>query len=176
MGTIFDVANSIQSFVGGFDRMIEDELKSDREDIEDFIQEQLYSGINGREKPLRPTYTNDPYFKEVTNTAKAAKSKAEGYKKYKKKKTPPTPSYLGYQSRDENTPNLIIRGDFYSSITAHVGGGVIKIGTEGLSFGNDIEKKYGSIIFGLSPKARAYLIEYRLKPAIKKYMEKYGLK
>lgn len=175
MGTIFDVANSIQSFVGGFDRMIEDELKSDKEDIEDLIQDQLQSGLNGREKPLRPTYTNDPYFKTVTKTAKAAKSKAEGYKKWKKKITPPAATYL-YPARDADTPNLLIRGDFYHSITAHVGGGVIKIGTEGLSFGNDIEKKYGSIIFGLSPKARAYLIEYRLKPAIKKYMEKYGLK
>lgn len=155
--------------------MLEDELRSDIPDIEDFVREQLYSGVNGREKPLRPTYTNDPYWMEVTKSPKAAKAKGRGYMKYKKKQTPPAASYLGLPPRNEDTPNLIIRGDFYESITAKIAGDTIRISTQGLSFGSDIEKKYGSIIFGLGGHAKSYLIKNKINPALRKYFKKFGL-
>lgn len=172
---VIEAFENAQELVKGFKPMIEEEVKSDRDDIEDFVQDQLFSGVNGRGKPLRPTYTNDPYFKTITKSAKAAKNRAIGYKNYKKRKTPPAPSYLGFPPRNDDTPNLIIRGDFYQSITAKVMNGVLKISTEGLTFGKDIEKKYGSIIFGLSPNARKYLIDYRLNPAIERYLKKFGI-
>lgn len=174
MATISEISEKVQSFSSGFSSMIENTLQSSSEIISELIQDQLESGLKGNEKPLRPTYTNDPYFKETTKTAKAAKQKAKGYMKWKKRITPPTATIL-YPARDVDTPNLYIRGDFYASIVTHVSGGIIRIGTEGLSFGNDIEKKYGSVMFKLSPKARYYLLEYKIKPAIKMYMEKYKL-
>lgn len=173
MATMGEACRNLRELVGGFDGMVVECLHDRSEDVVDFIQEQLYSGVNGLGKPLRPTYLQDPYFK--TDEAGRWKNNAAGYVKWKKKITSPTPSYLGISPRGDTTPNLIIRGDFYSSITAIPIGDGLRVKTRGVSFGKDIEAKYGSVIFGMSPYANRYFIRYGLNGAIKAYFSKYGI-
>lgn len=91
-----------------------------------------------------------------------------------KEEHPPTPSFQGYPPRDVYTPNLIITGEFYSSIRVNVSPEGLKIGSD-TTMGKDIERKYGSIIFGLGPRSRNYFIEYILNPALKEYFSKFGV-
>ena len=109
-----DYARGWSRFANGLENELIKQMHEKKELFEEFITEQLYSGLNGDEVPLRPTYTNDPYF----NMYREPKKAAERYKKWKARIQPPARSYLGFKPRDIDTPNLIIRGDFYSSITA----------------------------------------------------------
>lgn len=168
MGTIKEAFDNFNLFVDEFEQTVSSTVKNNRKDFIDYVQEQLYSGINGDGKRLSPSYLQDPYFK----TPKAAKA----YVKYKKRITTPTPSYLGIPARNENTPNLIIRGDFYDSITAVPISDGVRIETRGVSFGKDIESKYGSVIFGISGYGKRYFIKYVLSPELQKLFQKYGVR
>lgn len=139
--------------------------------FEEFVTEQLYSGMNGREEPLRPKYSEDPYF----NAFKNPKKEAERYKKWKAKIQPPARSYLGFRPRNIDTPNLIIRGDFYSSITAIPIADGISIVSQGVEFSTDIEKKYGNVIYEIGDKARKHYIVYYMLPRILRLMKECGL-
>ena len=123
-------------------------MEKDAPQFEEYVREQLYSGVDGDENPLIPGYTEDPYFKKTYG--EHWKKNAERYKNWKTKIQKPKPSYLGFSARGNNTPNLIIRGDFYSSITAIPISNGIRIASYGVSFGSDIEKKYGYKIAILS--------------------------
>ena len=172
MGTIKDLVDGFASLVDGFDGMLRKTMEESRGDVYDLVTDQLYSGINGRDKPLRPTYLHDPWFK--SDEAGKWKNNGRGYAMWKKEEHPPTPSFQGYPPRDVYTPNLIITGEFYSSIRVNVSPEGLKIGSE-TTMGKDIEKKYGSIIFGLGPRSRGYFIEYILNPALKEYFSKFGV-
>ena len=73
-----------------------------------------------------------------------------------------------------DTPNLIITGEFYSSIRVNVSSEGLKIGSD-TTMGKDIERKYGSIIFGLGQRSRSYFVEYVLSPALKEYFSRFGV-
>ena len=146
-------------------------MHSDVSQFEEYIREQLYSGVDGDEIPLTPGYMDDPYFDTYKNPKKAA----ENYKNWKTRIQRPKPSYLGFSARNNNTPNLIIRGDFYSSITAIPISDGVRIVTLGVSFGTDIEQKYGSRIFKVSERAKKFYMEYRLMPKIESYIKDCGL-
>lgn len=173
MTTIREAKDNLGLFVGGFEAFINSVIENNKSEVVDYVVEQLYSGVNGNGKPLRPTYLNDPWFnkKESGRWYKDG----SGYANWKRKKTPPTPSYLGIPGRDYITPNLIIRGDFYASITAIPIGDGLRIYSNGVAFGNDIEHKYGSAIFGIGPDARRYFIRYVLNPELKSYFSKFNL-
>ena len=172
MGTIKESLDSIIKLVNGFDGMLHETMKESRGDVYELVIDQLYSGLNGRDKPLRPTYLNDPWLK--SSESGKWKNNGRGYAMWKKEDHPPTPSFQGYPPRDIYTPNLVITGEFYNSIRISASPEGLKIGSD-TSMGKDIEKKYGSIIFGLGSKSRAYFIEYVLNPALKKYFSKFGV-
>ena len=148
-----------------------DQMHKEKDLFEEFITEQLYSGVNGDEEPLRPRYTEDPYF----NTFKNPKKKAEQYKKWKAKIQPPARSYLGFKPRDVDTPNLIIRGDFYASITAIPIADGISIVSQGVEFATDIERKYGNVIYEIGNKAREHYVRHYMLPRIDKLIKECGL-
>lgn len=162
-----------KSFADSLESALINQMHKEKGLFEEFITEQLYSGVNGEEIPLRPKYTEDPYF--VENYGKNWKKRAEAYKKWKQKIQPPARSYLGFKPRNADTPNLIIRGDFYSSITAVPIADGISIVSQGLMFSNDIERKYGNVIYVISDKAKKHYITYYMLPEIQKLMKKYGL-
>lgn len=158
-------------FASNLEEVLIDQMHAKKDLFEEFITEQLYSGVNGNEEPLRPKYSEDPYFDAFKNP----KAEAERYKKWKAKIQPPARSYLGFRPRNIDTPNLIIRGDFYSSITAIPIADGISIVSQGVSFSTDIERKYGHVIYEVGDKARKYYIGYYMIPRILKYMKECGL-
>ena len=182
MGTIAGVANAVRTLEKNFWPEVTNSLRESEGLIHDLITDQLMSGLDENKEPLKPTYLDDPYFVETTKTPKAARAKARWYKAMKESITPPRSSdLLHLPPRDPNTPNLIIRGDYHASITPIVQGGKDggKIVTRSIGFyaGDDaLEKKYGPGHLGLTPEARAYLIEERVVPALDKLFKKYGFK
>lgn len=165
--------NGWKKFGEGLEDVLVWQMHNHKEIFEEFVTEQLYSGVNGDEAPLRPTYTQDPYFKE--NYGENWKKRAEGYKKWKKKIQPPARSYLGFRPRAMDTPNLIIRGDFYASITAVPIADGVSIVSQGLMFSSDIENKYGNVIYKISDKAKRHYITFYMTKRIKEYMKACGV-
>lgn len=158
-------------FANGLENELIKQMHEKKELFEEFITEQLYSGLNGDEVPLRPTYTNDPYF----NMYREPKKAAERYKKWKARIQPPARSYLGFKPRDIDTPNLIIRGDFYSSITAVPIADGVMIASQGLMFSSDIESKYGNVIYKIGDKSKMHYITFFMTKRIETFMKECGL-
>lgn len=173
MATIKEAFQNVSILVDGFEDMIHKVMDENKSIVRDFITEQLYSGVNGNDKPIKPSYLNDPWFK--SNEADKWKNNPIGYAKWKKRITSPTPSFQGYPARDQYTPNLIITGEFYDSIRISSSKRGLKIETRGTDIGNDIERKYGSIILGVGIKSREHFITYVINPALKKYYSKFGI-
>lgn len=174
MANIIEATKNVEAFVSGFEPMIRDIMARNKKEVQVYITEQLYSGINGNDKPLRPTYLNDPYFK--TEEAGQWYRNARGYMTWKNGIRPPyQSSWLGIPRRSPETPNLIITGLFHNSITATPTDKGLKIGSEGVSFSSDIEKKYGQAIYKVGSYARKYFIEKHVKQGIEDYFRKFGL-
>lgn len=166
-----EYVNGWKKFASGLEDTLIDQMHDNTAMFEEFITEQLYSGLNGDEVPLRPKYSEDPYF----NTFKNPKEEAERYKKWKMRIQPPARSYLGFKPRNADTPNLIIRGDFYSSITAIPIADGVSIVSQGVAFAVDIERKYGNVIYEIGDKAKRHWITYYMLPRINKFMKECGL-
>lgn len=173
MGTIVDVQGKFAGFLGEFEGTVLATMEDNREEVADYIREQLYSGVDGKEKPLRPTYRSDPWFK--SEEAGIWKGRATQYMKWKKRITPPARSWLGFPERGADTPNLIITGVFHDSIKARPFSKGLKIGSEGTPMGADIERKYGRDIFRVSDKAVGHFVKYLLGPRLVALYRKWGI-
>lgn len=174
MANIIDAEKAVKQFVDGFEPMIRCVMVENREEVSQYIVEQLWSGINGNDKPLRPTYFNDPYFK--TEEAGYWYKNAKGYAAFKEKNAPLMHSDLiNAPVSSKGTPNLIITGEFHDSITATPTDKGLKIGSEGVSFSSDIEKKYGQAIYRVGSYARKTFFRRCLKQGIEDYFRKFGL-
>jgi hypothetical protein len=171
--TLEEYSKSWKKLADGLKDVLVSQLHGETDLTEDFVREQLYSGVNGDEESLTPKYSQDPYFK--TAYGKNWKPHAIGYMKWKRKIQPPAPSYLGFRPRSMDTPNLIIRGDFYSSITAIPVKDGIMITSQGVSFSADIEAKYTPRIYKISNKAKKHYITYYAMPQIKDFIKSCGL-
>lgn len=79
---VYDVIHSIAS---GFKEECVKCMEENKNVLIDCIQEQLYSGLDGTEHLLNPTYDNDTYFNEPGPW----QNQAERYKSWKEKITPP---------------------------------------------------------------------------------------
>lgn len=173
MGTILDLRNKIKELNDEFPKTVEESLRNSGNVIRDIIQDQLLSGLDGNMRPLTPTYLTDPYFE--------TKAQAIRYMEWKKRITPPVMSdILHLPPRDDDTPNLIIRGDYYDSITPSIVGSgksaKLVVRSEGFYAGNDIENKYGKAHLGLTDKGRAYLISEKVYPAVAALIKRLGFK
>lgn len=173
MASIYEVSKIINAIATG----IEDEclkcMDENKNIIRDSIQEQLFSGIDGTDRCLTPTYDNDPYFKEPGPW----QNKAQSYKRWKEKITPPISSYLlNLPPRPTEVPNLFITGTFYDSIRLKKRNADMQVFTEGFIDGPDILKKYGDKIFSLGSTAREYFIMMHLRPWIERFFRECGYK
>ena len=174
MANIIEAEKNFNALVEGFEPMIRNIMAAQKKEVQIYITEQLYSGINGNDKPLRPTYLNDPYFKS-RESGKWYKN-ARGYMMWKEGITPPYAySWLGIPRLSPDTPNLIIRGDFHNSITAVPFDKGLRIESVGVSFSDDIERKYGQAIYRVGSHARRYFIEKYVKKGIEDYFRKFGV-
>jgi hypothetical protein len=161
--------DNYKRFQSGLTAEIAGIIQKHKQELIDLVKSQLYSGLNGRDKELRPTYETDPYFK--TPESGHWRNNGKGWAKWKYMETPPRQSSYGHQARNFSTPNLIIKGNFYDSIRAKNIIDGVHILSEGVAFGGDIELKYGSIIFGIGAISREYFISHIFSPNLKRYMD-----
>ena len=173
MAGFLEAYNNFMEFYTGFEPMLKKMLSDNTGMFEEYIRTQLNAGINGNDKPLRPTYLNDPWFKRKESGSWFMK--ARKYMKWKEEITPPcNVTWFGIR-RSPETPNLLIRGDFHDSIRAIPGDGGLRIGSEGVDFSTDIEQKYGQDIYRLSSYARKHFFEEFVKKGLNDYFRKFGL-
>lgn len=173
MGTISEAVKAMAEIEGNFSKEVLEAMTDSRSVVREVIQEQLASGLNGREKPLRPTYLNDPYFKDKDSPWYG---RAKQYMEWKRRITPPARSWLGFPARDIRTPNLFITGVYYDSIQASKGNNGLRIESMDSTMGGDIERKYGSIILGVGNTGKKFLIEYHILPHLRSWLRKFGIK
>ncbi|KAA6348652.1 hypothetical protein EZS27_003885 [termite gut metagenome] len=173
MATLGQALENLDKFINEFPIVVVKTIQENKEDIVESVREQISVGLDGDEKKLTPSYSADPFFS--TKEAGRWKGKAKQYVKWKKDITPPARSWLGYDKRGVDTPNLYITGVFHESIKATDIPDGVRIASAGnVEFGKDIESKYGSAIFKLSPKAREFFMKHHLAPELKKLFAKYG--
>lgn len=173
MASIYEVSRIINAIATG----LEDEclkcMDENKDIVESLVREQLYSGLNGKERLLSPTYDNDPYFEEHGHWFHRSKQ----YKYWKLKKTPPIESeVLFLPPRPSEVPNLFITGTFHESITAHLNTSGLLITTIGFVEGPNIERKYGADIFMLGETGRRYFNNKILRPWLKRFFNECGYK
>lgn len=171
MASIYEVSKIINAIITGFENECVKCMDENKNIIRDCIQEQLYSGMDGTDRCLNPTYDNDPYFNEPGPW----QNKAQSYKRWKEKITPPIASYLlNLPPRPTEVPNLFITGTFYDSIRVRKGTTGISVFTDGFIDGPDIQKKYGDNIFSLGSSAKEYFILMHLRPHLERFFNDCG--
>ena len=167
MASIYEVSRIISRIADSIEESVVECMDSNKGVIRDCIQEQLYSGQNGDERLLEPTYDDDPFF----NDDGPWKDKAERYKRWKERITPPIRSHLlNLPPRPVEVPNLFILGSFYDSISVKEGNGGVDIYSDGFVDGNSIVRKYGDNILALGPTARDYFIMNHLRPWLERFL------
>lgn len=130
----------------------------------DFIRTQLYAGKDRFGKNIHPNYLEDVGPDKFLKTRK----QAIGYAKWKAAITP-------NRDRDFFTPNLIINGYFYDSMTIKIKKGAA-LGSiwidSSAGFANDIFQKYGIPPFQLQTENKNEFVENRIRPQLTKYVYK----
>lgn len=81
MANIYEVSKTINAIAAGLEEECLNCMDANKSIIRDCIQEQLYSGMDGTDRCLSPTYDNDPYFNEPGPW----QNKPEKYKRWKRK-------------------------------------------------------------------------------------------
>ncbi len=132
-------------------------MNHDKDDLTELVKDQLYAGIDGDEKELRPTYFDDPYF--------TSRAKAEAYSKWKDQMSQRGESI--FAPRRPGTPNLIITGTaFYNLISVDVTDSIL-ISASGRLV-DKLESKYGKSILKLSKTSLSYYVQDKLYNKLKK--------
>ncbi len=148
-------------------------LLANGEAVATMIREQLYSGVDGNNQYLSPTYDTDPYFMEDGPW----KGRSEQYKRWKELITPPVGSEMLFlPPRPVEVPNLFITGQFHDSITYSIEPDSLRIYTSGFHDGPIIESKYGEQIFMPTENAKAYFNVHYLVPALESFFSACGYK
>ena len=90
MATIKGASDTFARLNAGFPPMLTQLIQANGMELGGYVREQLWSGLDGDEKELRPTYLTDPYFKERYGSA--WRIMAERYADWKMEITPPSGS------------------------------------------------------------------------------------
>lgn len=169
---IQEVYDVIHAIAEGFEENVVDCLDKHSGNVVMAISDQLYSGINGDDEYLTPTYDDDPYFQ----LEGPWQNNSKGYKAWKMSITPPVvSSILGLNPRPDNVPNLFITGKFHSEINAKRAGDMLLV-DPGHNDGPSIVSKYGEQILELSSRGVDYFNTEFLIPAIEQFYSKCGYK
>lgn len=100
------------------------------------VRRQLMEGLSGSGEPLRPTYTEDPYF--------SSPQQAEAYVTMKKER-------FGVDCPPNGSPNMYINGHFHNSLHMEVHDSECSVESTA-SFADEIWAKFGKENFGISDK------------------------
>lgn len=161
----------IERMVDGFEPQVIQCLSDNLPVAEDAVREQMYSGLDGNDKQLSPTYDSDPYFEEPGTWY----HRSAAYKQWKREITPPTTgAMLNLPPRADNVPNLFINGKFYSEVFATISGDTLVIGAASDGAAPDILAKYGEQLLQLSPTAIGHFNNRYILPHIWRFFEQCG--
>lgn len=161
----------IHSIASGFEEECIKCMDENKNVLIDCIQEQLYSGLDGTEHLLKPTYDNDSYFNEPGPW----QDQAERYKHWKERITPPLRGEMLYlPPRPVEVPNLFITGTFYDSIFAQRTDSGLRFETKGFKDGPSIERKYGEQVLGVGDTAKEYFNIMYLCPWLERFFSECG--
>lgn len=166
MATIKGASDTFARLNAGFPPMLTQLIQANGMELGGYIREQLWSGLDGDEKELRPTYLTDPYFKERYGSA--WRIMAERYADWKMEITPPSSGRLGFRPRDRVVPNLFIDGTFHRSIMPRNIDGGITFSSQ-VGFATEIEAKYHDTIYKVSRTARKRFLDDFVRGAIRTY-------
>lgn len=166
MATIKGASETFARLNAGFPPMLTQLIQANGMELGGYVREQLWSGLDGDEKELRPTYLTDPYFKERYGSA--WRIMAERYADWKMEITPPSSGRLGFRPRDRVVPNLFIDGTFHRSITPRNIDGGITFSSQ-VGFATEIEQKYHDTIYKVSRTARKRFLDDFVRGAIRNY-------
>lgn len=169
---IEEVAEIIRKIADGFEEACMRCLDANSDVVVASVHEQLWSGLNGKDEHLSPTYDNDPYFDEDDKNPWYGCS--QEYKDWKMRITPPSSRpMLGLPPRPTEVPNLCIDGTFYSEITASRQGDELLL-DPGQGNGLDIVDKYGDVILDMGSTAVEYFNANFMLPAIEDFFKDCG--
>lgn len=166
MATIKGASETFARLNAGFPPMLTQLIQANGMELGGYVREQLWSGLDGDEKELRPTYLTDPYFKERYGSA--WRIMAERYADWKMEITPPSSGLLGFRPRDRIVPNLFIDGTFHRSIMPRNIDGGITFSSQ-VGFATEIEQKYHDTIYKVSRTARKRFLDDFVRVAIRNY-------
>lgn len=166
MATINGASDTFARLNAGFPPMLTQLIQANGMELGGYVREQLWSGLDGDEKELRPTYLTDPYFKERYGSA--WRIMAERYADWKMEITPPSSGRLGFRPRDRVVPNLFIDGTFHRSIMPRNIDGGITFSSQ-VGFATEIEQKYHDTIYKVSRTARKRFLDDFVRVAIRNY-------
>lgn len=179
--TVEQMRERIRRIKDGFEGEVVKCMGENRHEMTVSVREQLYSGIDGDNKPLTPTYSRDPWFQnpragfydESAHMFVSCYQHPERYIEWKNRITPPeASSRLNLPARDSDTPNLFIVGTFHGSIDARATASGVEIFTAGWTEGPAVERKYGSQIFGLSDPAVGHFNTNYLMPWLRAWLSR----
>lgn len=166
---ISQVVGIIHMIAGGFEENAVKCLSDHRSNVINTIHEQMYSGRDGNDKMLSPTYDDDPFF----NSRGIWFGRSAAYKAWKRKIQWPHDFVLGLPERPDNVPNLFIDGTFYSQINATVSDDALYL-DPGSGNGPAIVTKYGDAILNMGPSAVEYFNRAFMLPAIETFFKDCG--
>lgn len=178
--TIDEMRERVRRIREGFGPEVLKCMDENRYEIVLDVREQLYGGIDGEDNPLQPSYSDDPYFRqphcyfydEEFGHYVNCFQHPERYVAWKMRITPPERGpRTGVPPRQADQPNLFIVGTFHQSLDARATDKGVEIFTYGWEAGPDVERKYGSRIFGLGTLATGHFNDTFLLPWLRRWME-----
>lgn len=159
---IKSMLNKAKRLERGYLGVIAQALRENKAEVLEMQKSQLLSGVDSEEKPLRPTYDQDPFFKTDEGRKKYIKLKQETQSKHDQLR-----KYNIFGNKDSLTPNLIVTGSYHKGLRTEVSKGTITIiGTWSRS--PNIERKYPTAL-GLTSIGFGVLFERYAKPDLIDY-------
>lgn len=159
---INDINNLCERAIDGLNEIL------DGMNLTSAIKAQIDSGIKGDGTQIRPTYTQDPFFKSEDDAYRWI----DKYNKFLSKSYPE----WGLPARDTDTPNLNITGTlFFDYITADTNNGYVEIQAIGSPIESELRAKYGDDILSLSPQVKS-VIDARLEEELKEISTNLGFR
>lgn len=159
---IKDINNLCERAIDGLNEIL------DGMNLTSAIKAQIDSGIKGDGTQIRPTYTQDPFFKSEDDAYRWI----DKYNKFLSKSYPE----WGLPARDTDTPNLNITGTlFFDYITADTNNGYVEIQAIGSPIEAELRAKYGDDILSLSPQVKS-VIDAKLEEELKEISTNLGFR
>lgn len=142
---------------------IGDVVEAEKETILSLNKDQMLLGRNADGKEFTPSYLNDDYFTTPEKAIRYAEMKYRLEPEHTIRITNPTL----YPSKGKDTPNLIVTGKFQDGMFIEANKDSFTIDSNYIE-SQEIENKYGGLVFGLSPESKEFFYKHYLKDKLKR--------